>query len=192
MAAPSVSDPAAARAEKTVESLLSAIEAASWFAALGDSPTPGETEQVSTYLASSDHPDVAIFWEQGWDAARALLQRTDWDRDWWRAEQAEQARLLAAVKEALGEALALTMLTRVTDLAARLLHGPAAVAAARAGIADPGLVRVAAGSAAQACYQMALARIAAAAESHPFIAKFRLFEAGRWPLVQSGGRFHIF
>ncbi|RMD89413.1 MAG: hypothetical protein D6807_03785 [Alphaproteobacteria bacterium] len=79
----------------------------------------------------------------------------------------------------------------MTDAAARLLHGPAAVAAAASGIADPGLIRVAAGAASQAAYQAALSRIVASGADDPFGAKFRLYLAGRWPLVVVDGAFHI-
>jgi hypothetical protein len=86
----------------------------------------------------------------------------------------------------------LEALSRVTQGASDAAHGQAALATARAAIADPALARAAAGAATQACYLAALAAAAAAVPDHPFLAKFRLFEAGRWPLGIVAGRFHLF
>jgi hypothetical protein len=73
-----------------------------------------------------------------------------------------------------------------------VLLGAAAVAAARAGMADPSVTRVAAGAASQACDQAALALAAGADGHHPFAAKYRLFLAGRWPLGVVGSRGFVF
>jgi hypothetical protein len=70
--------------------------------------------------------------------------------------------------------------------------GAASIAAARDGVADPALSRVAAGAATQAAYQAALARAAGSPDSHPFAIKFRLFAAGRWPLGLVSDTFHLF
>lgn len=172
--------------------LIADIEDGSWFAAVGEPPTEGESAEALALLAGLGLGATPLAWSAGWDAARAAAQREDWDRAWWEAEQAEQRRLYASAAAALGEQALLRALTEVTDAATRLLHGPAAVAAARAGIADSGLVRVAAGAASQACYQAALARLAGGGPEHPFEAKFRLFLAGRWPLTVAGGKFHVF
>lgn len=52
-------------------------------------------------------------------------------------------------------------------------------------------VHVAAGAAAQAVYQLALARLASDAASL-FESKFRLFAAGRWPLGVVGSTLILF
>jgi hypothetical protein len=66
------------------------------------------------------------------------------------------------------------------------------VAAARGGVADMALIRAAAGAATQACYQAALVLAAGAEAEHPFAIKFRLYEAGRWPLGIVGMTFNVF
>lgn len=172
--------------------LIAEIGDGSWFAAVGEPSTPGERAEALALLAGLGLGGTPLVFEEDWNTARAATQREDWERGWWEAEQAEQRRLYAAATTTLGEPALLDELSKVTDTATRRLHGPAAVAAARAGIADSGLVRVAAGAASQACYQAALARLAHAGPDHPFEAKFRLFLAGRWPLTLAGGRFHVF
>lgn len=191
-ACPVTTPEAVACAEQATETLLLAMESASWFAAVAAPPTPGEEAELAAYLEASGQAPLRVHWIAGWDEARTLLLGADWDRASWQSAQDERDRLMAELKQALGEQETMRILTRVTDLAARLLHGPAAVAAARDRVADPGLVRVAAGSAAEACYHMALVRLAGAGEDHAFACRFRLFEAGRWPLVAVGGTYCIF
>jgi hypothetical protein len=84
-----------------------------------------------------------------------------------------------------------TALTELTIEAGDLVHGKAAAAAARMGEAAAASIHVAAGAAAQAVYQLALARLTQDRAS-PFESKFRLFAAGRWPLGVVGSRLVLF
>ncbi len=59
------------------------------------------------------------------------------------------------------------------------------------GGAAPASIHVAAGAAAQAVYQLAVARVAGEAASR-FESKFRLFAAGRWPLGVKGSTLLVF
>ena len=62
---------------------------------------------------------------------------------------------------------------------------------------DAAARHLAVGSAVQAAHQAALVLVAAAGadmdvERHPFAAKFRLFEFGRWPVGVAGRSFNLF
>ncbi|MEX0645344.1 MAG: hypothetical protein WD076_08535, partial [Parvularculaceae bacterium] len=64
-------------------------------------------------------------------------------------------------------------------------------------VVDEGAQRLAVGAAVQAAHQAALALIAASdpefdVEHHPFAAKFKLFEFGRWPVGVVGNSFNLF
>jgi hypothetical protein len=64
-------------------------------------------------------------------------------------------------------------------------------------VEDEAQQQLAVGAAVQAAHQAALVLVAAAdpafeAEDHPFRAKFRLFEFGRWPVGVIGGSFNLF
>ena len=59
-------------------------------------------------------------------------------------------------------------------------------------ISDEELVRAATGAAVQVSHQRALLEAAAAPPDHPFVHKFALFEAGRWPIAVIGESFHLF
>ena len=145
----------------------------SWFAVLGQATSPGECDEVAGYLRSLGL-DVAtpIRAVQSWQEAGQLTRQPA--GLWWAREEAERKRLEAQVGLRLSDADLVTL----TDS----LHGAAAVAAARAGCADPGLIKAAAGSAFYAAYQYRLACAANSADDHPFMRKYALFAAGRWPL----------
>ncbi|MGE0254710.1 MAG: hypothetical protein AB7N54_03830 [Alphaproteobacteria bacterium] len=172
----------------------------SWFAAAGEALTDGEVADAAAWLAglglaTLDGAAVGIATVAGWREAAAVAADPAWDRRWWDAEEAARTALRApAVAAAGGESALLDLLTGVTDAAGTIVHGAAAVAAARSGVADAALLRVAAGAAAQACYQTALLLAAGGtlAGDHAFAAKYRLFAAGRWPLGIVAGRYYLF
>jgi hypothetical protein len=168
------------------------IGSASWFAACGEPLTEGEVEDTLLWLRALGLTVHAIEGVASWAEAARLAQSPEWSRAWWEAEDRERARLHALAASAFGETALLGALSRVTEAATRVLHGAAAVAAARAGVADPTLTRVAAGAATQACYQAALALTAGADGLHPFAAKYRVFLAGRWVLGVVGNRGFVF
>jgi len=192
MSDPAAKDDSDAKAKAAVAPVIEAIEDGSWFAAVGEPVTPGEREEAEAYLQALAFTDIAVEWISDWAEARRATEDPGWERAWWQREQALQSDLYGAAVHHYGESAVLAALTDLTESAVRLLHGPAAVAAARAGVADAGLTRVAAGAAAQACYQAALCRLVGAARNHGFEAKLRLFVAGRWPLTVVGKRFYVF
>jgi hypothetical protein len=168
------------------------IGSASWFAACGETLTEGEVEDARLWLGALGLGRVAIAGVATWEEAARLAQAPEWSRAWWDAEEKERGVLYGRAAAEFGEPALLGALSRVTDAATRVLHGAAAVAAARAGIADPMLTRVAAGAATQACYQAALALAAGADGHHAFAAKYRVFLAGRWALGVVGDRGFVF
>lgn len=169
----------------------SAIAAASWFAAVGQPLTEGEEREALDYLAAL-HLGTRIVTVGDWRAAETATRSPDWNSAWWNAEETERLALLDRARASWGERGLMTALTRITDEATRITLGAASIAAARDGIADPALSRVAAGAATQAAYHAALALAAGAGSAHPFAIKLRLFSAGRWPLGLVGDTFHLF
>jgi hypothetical protein len=175
-----------------LSSFADRVGSASWFAACGEPLAEAEIEDARLWLAALGLPIDGIEGVADWSEAACLAQSPEWSRAWWEAEEKERRRLYAAASEAYGETALLAALSRVTEAATRILLGAAAVAASRAGIADPSLTRVAAGAASQACDQAALALAAGGDGHHPFAAKYRLFLAGRWPLGVVGARGFVF
>jgi hypothetical protein len=174
-----------------VRELVMELARAPWFAACGEALTPAENDETALYLSGLDLPAQSIAGIADWRAAAATSQRADWSRAWWEAEDRAAKVLHGEAARAVGEATLLAALSRVTE-AATGLHGLAALAAARADIADPALSRVAAGAAALACHHAGLARAAGAPETHALLAKYRLFAGGRWLLGVMGECCYVF
>lgn len=173
--------------------IRSRIRLASWFAAVGEPLTSAERWDARAYLAGLGFADAGVDAVATWAEAASVTKSPDWSRAWWDREEAERTRLLNAAAATMAEHELMAELSRVMELASSVVHGAAAIAAARAGVADQALIRVAAGAAAQSAYQAGLAALAAEnGREHPFGIKFRLFEAGRWPLGIAGGTLHIF
>jgi hypothetical protein len=177
---------------ETVAALARRAATASWFAAVGETLTDAERADAACYLDALGFAGVAIDGVADWRQAQALADAPDWDPAWWNEEERLRGALLDAASARHGRGPLLAALSRATRGASDAAHGQAALATVRAGIADPALARAAAGAATQACYLAALAASAAVDAEHPFLAKFRLFEAGRWPLGIVAGRFRLF
>jgi len=161
------------------------VRAASWFAALGEPLTDGDRADAQAYAGVEEVQRVA-----SWPEAEAFLKSAD-SLAWWNREEALRKELLARAEAKVPERALWTSLTELTTEAGYLVHGKAATAAARMGGAAPASIHVAAGAAAQAVYQLAVARIAGEPASL-FESKFRLFAAGRWPLGVAGSRLVLF
>lgn len=176
-----------------LDALRTRVRLASWFAAVGEELTTAERWDARAYLAGLGFAETGVSGVAGWPQAAAIAKSPSWSREWWDREEAQRAALLARAASTISEHELMTALSRVMELAASVTHGAAAIAASRFGVADQALTRVAAGAGAQAAYQAALAALAhEGSQEHPFSIKFRLFEAGRWPLGISDGTFHLF
>lgn len=167
------------------DAFLDSLRTASWFSSVGLPATPAETADARLLTAGLKYIELEIKWLQDWPAAEDAARNGE--ADWWQKEDAIRTALL----DRAGPSAAPT-LDKVMRVASDATIGAAAVAATRAGIADPYLTRVAAGAASQAAYQAALADAAGESADHPFAAKYRLFAAGRWPLGLAGGKLCIF
>jgi hypothetical protein len=166
--------------------LRAAVRSASWFAALGEPLTEGDIAEARAYAGVDAVERVAA-----WPEAEAFLKAPATSLDGWNCEETLRKMLLAEAEQRYPERALWTSLTELTTETGDLVHGKAAMAAARLGNAAAASIHVAAGSASQAVYQLAVARIAGD-EHSVFESKFRLFAAGRWPLGISDGRVVLF
>jgi hypothetical protein len=154
-----------------------------WFCALGEPLASAELEEISAYLHGLGmDPGLAVRRAKDWaEAGRRCRTPAP---AWWRAEEAERERLEGATQPQRNEAEWLTLCERI--------HGAAALAAARSGCTDAGLIHAAAGSAIFAAHHERLARSAGVDERHPFLRKYALYSGGRWPLGIYEDGFAIF
>ena len=174
-----------------LEQVKTELRTAAWFAALGEPLTDGDRADADSYAKALGLGTLVLGQARDWPEAERVLKAPDWSPTWWDREEAERRRLVAEVGARYPERALWTQLTELTTEVGDVVHGRAGVAAARMGNAAKASIHVAAGAAAQAAYQLALARLAGDVAS-PFESKFRLFAAGRWPLGVMGSTLVLF
>ena len=174
-----------------LDSLRHDLHVAAWFSALGEPLTDEGRSEARVYADALALGALEIGRASDWPRAEAFMKSPDWSTAWWQREEALRRDLLATAEARYPERVLWTALTEFTTEVGDLVHGKAAAAADRMGSAAPASIHVAAGAAAQAIYQLALARLAQDSAS-PFESKFRLFAAGRWPLGVVGSRLVLF
>jgi hypothetical protein len=164
-----------------------------WFACLGLRPSSDELRDAHAYLAALGCTEsIEVSPVSGWREAESILRNRDWDARWWQTEDDERTRLLAELIDRLGRTAALEQLSAQPDVDPDVLHHAATIAAARDGCTDAALIRCASGAAAMAAHELALARLAGCGPERLFMRKYRLFEAGRWPLSVLHQHFYLF
>lgn len=168
-----------------------------WFANLGEPLTAGARATAMRYVDGLGFPDAEIAILIDWEDAAVAAENIGWQSPAWEAEELLRSDLTARSLELLSEdalTLAMTMLAeRVSEPA----HEAMEQASVIWDVEDDAARQLAVGSAVQAAHQAALALIAANdpafdAENHPFAAKFKLFEFGRWPVGVIGSSFNLF
>lgn len=166
------------------------IAEVAWFSALGEPLRASAQDEAEAYCEALGLGQILVAVAADWDAAGEVAELLRAGEN-AATENEMEAALMVAAAENLPEDDILGLLQAVRVLALRVVHPAAAQAAMRAGLREPGLVRAAAEAAVQACIQAALV-LAAGEEGHPFAHKYRLFEAGRWPLGVVGQTLHLF
>ncbi len=174
------------------DQIVAALPKGVWFSSVGTPLDDSERDECGSYLRSLGVGDVSIIGVSDWTQARSIAMAPNWSRRWWDAERVEERRLFDRAASRHSADAVLLRLTNLMEGSAELFHGPASVACTRAGIADPGLARSAAGAAAHSLHQYGIAQFAGESEEHLFAVKFRLFLAGRWPLSVDDTNFYIF
>jgi hypothetical protein len=181
---------AAALPATLLGSLRAQVKAAAWFAALGEPLTEGDRSDAIAYAEVLGLGALVVDLVRDWPQAERLLKTPD-TSGWWDREEALRKALVVEAEARYPGRAQWTALTELTTEAGDLVHGKAAAAAARMGNAARPSIHVAAGAAAQAVYQLAVARLAGR-ENSPFERKFRVFVAGRWLLGVAGSRLVLF
>jgi hypothetical protein len=177
---------------QAVASFARMVADVAWFGRLAAELESDEIDWAERYLQGLGFPDVEVAPVADWEEAEAAARNPDWNSDWWEAEEQLRAALLADAVAKSDEETVMLALTHVTNQASEAVLLAAEAAAARFGVDDEALIRAAAGAATQACYHAALVLAAEADEDHPFALKYRLYEAGRWPLGVVGRSFNLF
>jgi hypothetical protein len=185
--------PALARVRRFARSL----EGLPWFSNLGEPMTPGARAAARSYADGLGFPDADVAILVDWEDAAAAAEHNDWNSPAWEAEELLRADLTSRALSVLSEEALKIAMTMIADR----ISEPAREAMEQASfiwdVEDEAQQQLAVGAAVQAAHQAMLVLIAAAdpdfdAEDHPFTAKFRLFEFGRWPVGVAGNSINVF
>ncbi|RKQ96714.1 hypothetical protein [Maricaulis maris] len=166
----------------------------SWFVRLGEPLDERELFLARAYLDGLGFPDAEPASLADWDEAAGAAETLDRDPVSWEAEEMLRTGLVSRVLERLDEEAvhaALSMVAQKTGDSARDIVEDAA---AMDDVEDMALVNAAAGALAQAANGAALVILAEAEADdppHPFLARWRLFARGRWPVGLAGSTYNI-
>lgn len=177
---------------RAVARLARLVGGLTWFSAVGRPLTQQELQIAESYVSGVGFDGMQIAGVENWLAASDAAQAPDWDDDWWQAEEQMRRALYEEALQFNDEHDLEVALEHVSTRAGEVAHERAMKAAARHGVSDPELLKVAAGAATQAAYQAALVLAANADAEHPFAMKFKLFEMGRLPLGAVGNTLNLF
>jgi hypothetical protein len=168
------------------------LAALPWFSSLGQPSSEAETAEARAYLGGLDPATPgAIHWVSDWAEAERIV-RDPAGAGWWGAEARLHRASLAALGPIAETPAFVAALNEAVHAVSDVVMGAAALAAARAGLAEQAVIRVAAGAAGETAEQVMVARLAGAAPDHPFEIKLRLYAGGRWPLGVTGDALAVF
>ncbi|MGF1545033.1 MAG: hypothetical protein ACFB00_11115 [Parvularculaceae bacterium] len=173
------------------------LDGVPWFANLGEPLTPGGEAAARTFADGLGFPEADVAILVDWEDAAAAAEHLDWNSPAWEAEESLRADVTARAQDALSEEALSIAMAMIADAVAEPAKAAMEEAASLWDVEDDASQRLAVGAAVQAAHQAALALVAAVdpafeAEDHPFAAKFRLFEFGRWPVGVAGRSFNLF
>lgn len=180
-----------------IRRFAAALERIPWFANLGEPATPGARAMARTYTEGLGFPDADLAILVDWEDAAAAAENTDWNSPAWEAEELLRADLTGRALAHLSEDALHIALTMIAERVAEPAREAMEQASFIWDVEDEAQKQLAVGAAVQAAHQAALVLIAAIdpdfeANDHPFTAKFRLFEFGRWPVAVIGSSFNLF
>jgi len=170
------------------------LNANTWFSRLGEPLDARERDLARTYLDGLGFPEAEPALLSDWDEAAGAAESQDRDPMGWEAEEMLRTGLVSRVLERLDEEAVHAALTLVAQKTGDTARDAVEEAAALADVEDIGLVHAAAGALAQAANGAVLVVLAEAEDDeppHPFLARWRLFARGRWPVGLAGATYNI-
>ncbi|WP_417469324.1 hypothetical protein [Maricaulis sp.] len=170
------------------------LNANTWFARLGEPLDPRDRTLARAYLDGLGFPEAEPALLSDWGEAATAAESLDRDPIGWEAEEMLRAGLISRVLERLDEEAVNVALSQVGSKTHESSRDAVEEAASMDDIEDMELVHAAAGALAQAANGAALVILAEAEDDeppHPFLARWRLFARGRWPVGLAGASYNI-
>ncbi|MCW5724537.1 MAG: hypothetical protein KIS81_06235 [Maricaulaceae bacterium] len=178
-----------------VRAFADGLEAIPFLSRLGEPLDARERALARAWLDGLGFPHAEAALLTGWDEALFAAESAGHDSEGWEAEEMLRAGLSARAAERLDEEAAAAILAYTGQKAGEAAADAAGLAAWQGDVGDEGLLNAAAGAIVQAAHGAALVILAEAGDDeppHPFLARWRLFARGRWPVGLAGSSFNIF
>jgi hypothetical protein len=170
------------------------LDQGSWFSHLGEPLDEAERALARLYLDGLGFPEAEPAELGDWEEAAHAAETLDRDAQAWEAEELLRAGLVGRALERMDETAINTALAYVAQKTGEAAKDMVEDAAAYDDGVQSDLLNAAAGALAQAANAAALAVLAEAEEDdppHPALARWRLFERGRWPVGLVGSTLNI-
>lgn len=165
-----------------------------YFSRLGERLDPRERTLARAYLDGLGFPDADPAPLGSWEDAAIAAESLDTDPLAWEAEEMMRAGLVERALERLDAEGLEAALMLVSSSIGELAREAAEAAAAMDDVFDETVVNAAAGGLIQAANGAVLVLLAEAEDetpTHPFLARWRLYVRGRWPVGVAGSTYNI-
>lgn len=165
-----------------------------FFSRLGERLDAREIALSRAYLDGLGLPEAEPAEMGDWTDAIAAAETLDRDPMAWEAEELQRAALVERALERLDEQALQAALTLVASKIGELAKEAAEASATMDDMYDEAVVNAAAGGLVQAAHGAVLVLLAEAEDDdppHPFLARWRLYVRGRWPVGVAGSTYNI-
>lgn len=165
-----------------------------FFSRLGEGLDTREKTLARAYLDGLGFPDAEPAPLGNWEDAASAAESLDTDPLAWEAEEMLRAGLIERALERLDPEGLEAALTLVSSSIGELARDAAEAAASMDDVYDEMVVNIAAGGLIQAANGAVLVLLAEAEDEdppHPFLARWRLYVRGRWPVGVAGSTYNI-
>lgn len=174
-----------------VQTVVRIVASLDWFSAIGTPLLASIRTDAEIYLNALGFSDLSVAPLPDWREAKAALDERAWESTWSDAEDQARSALAAQALDINGEDVVSAAVGYVSERAHDAATNSLNACAALLG-ADSELIEAAAYDARDAACQALLIALSDEGIDHPLALKFRLFEAGRWPLGAVGSSFNLF
>lgn len=177
-----------------VRAFADGIADARLFMRLGDPLDRREKDLSRTYLDGLGFPHAEPGLLTSWDEAAEAAEALDFNPEGWEAEEMLRAGLVASAAERIDEDGIRTTLEYVGLKAGEAAQDAVAYSASLGDMRDESVLNAAAGALVQAANGAALVILSESEDEdppHPFLARWRLFVRGRWPIGLAGSTYNI-
>ncbi len=162
-----------------------------WFTRLGDVLSTQDMAAARAYLEALGFGHAEPARVASWEDAIAAAESLGWDSEGWATEESLRAGLTAQVLETLNPEEFEVVQNFVASTVASQIKAAAEEVAQLSDLRSPERLTAAVGAGLQATHGAMLVLLAGE-EDHPFIARYKLFELGRWPMGVAGMTLNIF